>query len=206
MLTNRWTSAVAATIVLVTAGCSARGAAESALTAADEAIASVQDEAAKVLPDSLAALTAAVSAARDQLAAGEFQMALDAAKAVPARVEALKAAMPAAREELTVAWNTLSEAMQRNLGDLKAKLDQYTGKSLPPGATAEQLEAARAGYAAAPEAWNAATAAWQSGDLAGAMGMGLALRGRVSEAMTTVGLVSDETAWGNARPMGPVPQ
>ena len=114
--------------------------------------------------------------------------------------------MSAAREELTVAWNTLSEAMQRNLGDLKAKLDQYPGKRLPPGATAEQLDAARASYAAAPEAWNAAAAAWQSGDLAGAMGMGLALRGRVSEAMTTVGLVSDESAWGNARPMGPVPQ
>jgi len=206
MRTNRWTSAVAATIVLVTAGCSARGAAESALTAADVAIASVQDEAAKVLPDSLAALTAAVSAARDQLAAGEFQAALDAAQAVPARVEDLKAAMPAAREELTVAWNTLSEAMARNLADVGTRLGQYTGRRLPPGATAEQLAAAREVHASAPAAWDEAVAAWQSGDLVGALAKGSVLRARVSEAMTTVGMVSDESAWGNARPMGPVPQ
>ncbi len=197
---------LAATGLLVLASCGARGAAESAITAAEDAVASVQAEASMVAPDRVAELSASLAAAKEAVAAGSFQAALDGVADVPARVAQLQADLPALRDELTTAWTTLGEAMQRNLGDLKAKLDQYTGKRLPPGATAEQLEAARASYAAAPEAWNAATAAWQSGDMAGAMAMGLGLRARVSEAMTTVGLVSDETAWGNARPMGPVPK
>lgn len=188
---------------LVLVACGARGPAEAALTAADEAVASVQAEASKVAPDRLAELQASVAAARQQLEAGEYQAALDAATGIPAQVDELKASLPALVEEMTASWNALSEAMPRNLDAVKAKLDQYRGNRLPPGATAEQLAAARATHEAAPAAWQEAVALWQGGDMAGALTKAMDLKARVSDAMTTVGLVSDESAWGNARPVRP---
>lgn len=200
------TSLFVAVGTLVLAGCGGgEGAAEAALAAADAAIGSVQSEAAMVAPDRLAELTNAAAAAGELIAAGSFAEATTAAGAIPAQVEQLQADLPALREELTQAWETLGIAMLRNLGDVQAKLEEYSGQRLPAGATPEQMEAARATFAAAPEAWTAAESAWKAGDLAGAMNQGLALRARVSEAMTTVGLVSDETAWGNARPVRPTP-
>lgn len=191
--------------LLVLAGCSGEGAAESALAAADAAIGSVQAEAAMVAPDRLAALTTAVATAGELIAAGSFAEATTAAAAIPAQVEQLQADLPGLREELTQEWETLGIAMQRNLEDVQAKLEQYSGGQLPPGATPEQMEAARATHLAVPEAWGSAESAWKAGDLAGAMEQGFALRARVAEAMTTVGLVSDESAWGNARPVRPTP-
>lgn len=192
-------------LLLLAAACgSAQGAAENAIGAAEAAIAGIEADASKVAPTRLAELQAALGTARQALEAGDYAAASENAAGLPGMVEELSAALPALRTELTEAWAALSEAMPRNIEAVSTKLGELDKmRRLPAGLDEAAVGAARDAIALAPGAWAEAKAAFDGGDLAGGMTRANALRESVSQAMAAVGLVSDESAWGNARVITP---
>lgn len=196
------TLAAGLTLSLACAG--AQGNAERAVASADSALAAVGAEVGRVSPEQLDSLSAQVLDARADLANGEYEAAVGRVAGVPARADALLGEVPARTAELTEIWNTLAVAMPRNLSDVEDRLERIarTGR-LPAGATQAAVDEARAIHGAAPAEWAQAMAAWEAGELARGVRLAEELKVRVSQAMVTVGLVADDRAWGNARPITP---
>ncbi|HLG05115.1 MAG TPA: hypothetical protein VI383_03115 [Gemmatimonadales bacterium] len=167
-----------------------------ALAAADSALASLSDEVRGVMPEQVAAVTEAVGMARQSIEAGDYKGGLASLGGIADRVQALADSAPARRAALAAEMNTLSVAMPRNLEVIKAALDR-TARRRPTGLHAQQLEEARATYAAAGGEWTAIRADFDAGKPAEAINRAHDLKARVSLVMLALGLVADERAWSN---------
>ncbi len=194
-------SRVAVLGLLLGASCAgAQGMAEAAITSADQAEAAVGPEVSKVMPDQMNQLTEAIASARASLEAGEYQAALDGVKGVPAEAQRLAAEVPAKTAELTQAWNDLAPAMARNMAAVQSKIDEATRtRRMPRGMDAAGLENLKSSMSSMAAEWSTASTAFQSGNLAQAMAKATELKAMVSQAMASMGMVSDERAWGNAQ-------
>jgi hypothetical protein len=190
---------LAALALLLAAACSgAKGKAQTAITAAEQAVAAVPADAAKVIPDELAALNTSLQSAKDQLANSDYEAAIGTANDAVAKAGELITSLPAKKAALSATLDTLAVAMPRNLGAIKAKLDQLgRSRQLPRGIDAQQVQAAKDTYTAASEEWAAVMADYRAGDLGKAMAAAVSLKTRVSQSLQALGLVSDERAWSN---------
>jgi len=190
---------LAALALLLAAACSgAKGKAQSAITAAEQATAAVPADAAKVVPDELAALNTSLQSAKDQLANGDYEAAIGAANDVVAKAGELTASLPGKTAAMSATLDTLAVAIPRNLEAIKTKLDQLgRSRQLPRGIDAQQVQAAKDTYAAATQEWPLVMADYRAGEIGKAVAAALALKGRVSQSLQALGLVSDERAWSN---------
>jgi hypothetical protein len=201
---ERYAGLVTVVLVLAAACAGGRGAAERAIAEADSAIAAVEPEASKVAPDQLKTLQDAVASGRASLEANDYEAAVAAVQDVPARAQELAAQVPAKRAELTASWDTLNAAMARNLDSVDARLDRAgRTRRYPPGLNAAAVDSLKQVIASARQQRAEAETMAQTGDLAQALAKGLEIKGRVSQAMAAVGMVSDERAWGNLRVITP---
>jgi len=152
----------------------------------------------KGLPLEGGRLTAAITAARDTAAKGDYAAALSAVAEIPVQAKDLAAGLPAKAAQLTAELDTLGFAMTKNLAAVQAKLDEFTKtRRMPKGLDAAKVTSLKETVASATSEWSAAVADIKNGDLASALGKGTVLRVKVSEAMTAVGLSGDEGAWHN---------
>ena len=196
-----------ALLALVATGCGgAKSSAQTAVTAAELAVSGAGPDVENVLPERLKALQAAAASAREAFDRKEYQAAAAAAKDIPARVKELADALPQERTALNEEWRTMSMVMPANLDSVRVRLDKLgKSKRLPAGMDATKVDAARQTYEAAMQEWPVITAAFNGGKLADALARASALRVRVSDAMTSVGMTADDKAWGNlqVRPVAP---
>ena len=185
-------------VLLLGACAGAKRRAESDIATAERALAALPADAPKVVPDELGPLTEAVNQGKDQLAKGDFAAASASVQEVPAKAKLLGDSLPAKKAALVALMDTLGVAMPRNLAAIKARLDTIAmAKRLPRGLDEQELQEAKDTYVAAGAEWAEILKAFQSGELASAMGRALSLKNRVSHSLMALGLVSDERAWSN---------
>lgn len=189
----------ASAILLIGTGCSgAKGKAEAAIAAAEQAVTAIGPDGMKVLPLEVGRLTAAITAAKDTAAKGDYAAALSAVAEIPAQAKDLAAGLPAKAAALTAELDTLGFAMTKNIAAVQAKLDEFAmTRRMPKGLDAAKVTGLQETLASATSDWAGAMADIKNGDLASALGKGTVLRVKVSEAMTAVGLSGDEGAWHN---------
>jgi hypothetical protein len=137
---------VLASLGLLAVACNRRPA-EDALAVADQALATARPELERYAPDQLDSLAASARQARALLDGGHYTDALKTAMGLPSRIQAALAVAAAKREQLLAAWADISAR-------LPAKLDGL---------------AARADVASLSRGWTEATAAFQEGDVPGAV-------------------------------------
>lgn len=194
MAITRWISLAA---VGTLAGCAGR-AAENAVDRAEQAVAAVRQEGERVRPDVLRALEDDLAAARRAINAEDYATAKTMAATIPERAAEFGRSLAEQRATLESDWAILRGAMDANLDSLRSRLDRFAaGTPLPAGVTRAGLPAARAVLDSALAVWAGIQGEFEAGQLAVAMAKAVALRVRVSEAMTAVGLAADDRAWGN---------
>jgi hypothetical protein len=188
---KRWSSVLAVLVVVaVAAGCASQKApAQAALTASEQAFAAVKGEATKYLPNEVGGVEQALAAAKSSFDKGDYQAALTAAQALPARIGALSTAVAAKKAELTTTWTALSAALPQVVQVIQSRVDILSkSKKLPAGMDAATFDAAKSGLATVTQAWGEATAAANSGDLAGAVAKANTVKTKAGEILGALGM------------------
>lgn len=170
-------------------GCSGKEAASAALATAQTAFDAVKGPAANVLPEETAKLNDAFVAAKSNLEAGKFKEAMEAAKALPAQVQQLADAAAKKKEELTTSWNSVSTELPGAIATVQTKVDELSkAKRLPAGLDTAKLSGIKASLAEVTQMWSDAQAAFQTGNLAGALAKVGTLKPALASAMTALGI------------------
>lgn len=170
------------------AGCSQQDSAQTAIDAAEKALAAVHEQAQKYIPNRYAELKGELDAARRDFDDEQYLRAIDQVKDIPAKARVLAEAAAAAREtlaaQLTVEWTRLTGALPDKLSALEARLAEL-GKAnrLPKGVTRDTLGRFEAGAGVARSAWNEASAAFDAGNLEGAVARALESESLTNELM-----------------------
>jgi hypothetical protein len=155
-------------VVVLLAACNGaqKEATEAALNAAQTAITTVQGEAAKYVPDQLKETQDAMQSAREALAKGDYDGALNGARNASSKAKELAAASAAKKDELSKRWASFRETIPKSLEEAKRRLDAYShGARLPAGLEKEMLPDARAQYDQLKQGWSDAVASFQQGNL-----------------------------------------
>ena len=164
-LTKGAAALAVASLALFASACN-KGPAEAALNVADQALTAAKPEIERYVPEELSALTSAAQAARAELEKGNYTEALKAAQRLPAKIDAAVAAATEKKAQLTAAWTALSASLPGLVQSITEKVTTLAAaKSLPKGMTREMLASAQTDLGAVTEAWTAATAAFQGGDV-----------------------------------------
>jgi hypothetical protein len=158
-----------ATLGLLVVACN-RGPAEDALAVADQALAAARPELERYAPGELDKLGAAARQVRAQLDRGQCTEALKAAMALPSRIQVAVAVAAAKKEQLLAAWDELSARLPRTLEGLAARTaDLEAARKVPRGLDEAGFAAAKADVASLSRTWTEATAAFERGDVPGAV-------------------------------------
>lgn len=152
--------AVVALLIIVAAACSngEKISAQAAITTAQTMFAPVKAAAEKYVPEQTAAVEASINAAQTAYNNGDYSGALNASKALPGQITDLATAAKAKKDEFTKQWNDLSSSLPPLLSSVGTKVSQLAAAHKLPAATNDQ-------YTSAKSLWDAATAAFTSGDL-----------------------------------------
>jgi len=174
--------------IALAAGCSQQKPAEQALAAAEQALADVSELSLKYAPGEYAEVKAELDAARKLLQEQKYSEALAAARGIPEKAKAVgeqaTAALETLRVELESQWPAYADSLPGQLAALEARVKELSeAKKLPDGVDAKDLRAASDALPYATKAWADAQAAFEQGDLEGAVS-----RARAVEMLTTQGL------------------
>ena len=175
---------------LFLAGCSGnKSAATMAVNAAQESFDAVKGEAVQYVPDQARGVEDAIQSAKDSLAKGDYDAALNLAKPIPDRVKELPAAIAAKKTEMTAGFQEMSGGLPKMLAVVKSRLDILSAsKGLPANLDQAKLEGAKSGYETAAKAWAEAQSAFSSGNVADAMAKATIAKDNAVEVMTTLGM------------------
>ena len=180
------------TLLLVGCGSAAqKEATEAAVTAAQSAIAGIQSDAGRYVPDQLNAAQAEIQQAQAALAKNDYGAAVDYARSAIDKAKSLNAASNQKRDELLKNWTGVSQTFPKSLEAVKWRIWAFShGGKLPAGMDSSTLEASKAQYAALKDAWAAAVATYQRGELASASEQALSLRDQLRRLMESLGMKS----------------
>jgi hypothetical protein len=147
-------------LLIVTAACGngEKVSAQAAISAAQTAFGPVKSLSEKYVPEQTAAVEASINSAQTAYNNGDYSGALTSAKALPGQITDLATAAKAKKDEFTKQWNDLSSSLPPLLSSVSAKVSQLSAAHKLPAATNDQ-------YTSAKSLWDAATAAFSSGDL-----------------------------------------
>jgi len=193
------------TLVLLT-GCllavacgQAKKAAEAAVKTAEDAVNAAGPDVAKYAADQWKAVTDSLAAAKDSLARGDYKAALAGANDVTQKVKDAAAAAAAKKDELTKAWNDMSTGLPKMVDAIKSRVDTLSAsKKLPKEIDKAKFEEAKSGLAAATQAWNEATDAFKSGNLADAIAKANSVKDKAAQIMQSLGMTPPAAAGGAA--------
>jgi len=160
---------VSVAVLLAACNGAQKDATEAALDATQTAITAVQGEAAKYVPDQLKETQDAMQSARNALAKGDYEGALNGAQNAANMAKELATAAAAKKGELRKDRVSYSETFPKSLEEAKRRLDAYShGARLPEGLEKEMLPDARVQYDQLKQGWSDASASFQRGNLADA--------------------------------------
>lgn len=189
-----WITAGIATL-LVSACSSQKEPAEQAINKIDNTMAMIHDSAAKYSPDALPGVEAQVAAIKQTYAKGDYAGVLAQAPAVNTAVSNLRsdagqkqAAADAEQAKVKQQWRTLSIEVPKMVAGLHAQVDSYTGKAVPKGLTKASFATVKDGVASLDGMWKDADDTMSSGDYAGAVTKGQAVKDKATELMHTLGM------------------
>jgi hypothetical protein len=166
-----------------------KGPAEAALKAVDQALAAARPEIQKYVPEELASLEAAAQAARAELEKGNYTEALKGAQDLPEKIQAAADAAAEKKAQLTTTWTSLAAGLPGLVRSITEKVTALAAaRSLPKGMTRDLLESARADLGSVSEAWTAATAAFEGGDIPRAVQTAEDVKARAEALAGTLGL------------------
>ena len=181
-------------LAALAAGCSQKDSAQTAIDAGETALAAVHEEAQKYIPRQYAELKAELDTARTYLHEEKYLRAIDEVKDIPAKARVLSAAATAARETLAasiaVDWTRLQAELPDKLTALDGRLTEL-GKAhrLPAGLSREALARIGSEAGVARRAWDEGSAAYQAGNLEGAVARALESATLAGELMVELGMV-----------------
>jgi hypothetical protein len=174
--------------VALATGCSQQKPAEQAVAAAEQALADISEMSLKYAPGEYGEVKAELDAARKLLQEQKYGDALAAARGIPDKAKAVAGQAAAAQEklraELEAQWPAYADSLPGQLAALEARVKELSeANRLPEGIEAKDLRAASDALPYATKAWADAQAAFEQGDLEGAVS-----RAKAVEMLTTQGL------------------
>ncbi len=175
------------------AGCGPnKGAAQMAITAAQTAYDAAKDQAMMIVPQQALGIQAMIAGARASMDKGEFKAAIDSANVVPARVKEMMDGLAAKTAEMQAEWEKMKEFPQALVALNEQVVKLAKAKQLPPGIDAAKVEAAKAALGTITQNWTEAQAAYQGGNLAGAMSKAGMAKQAAVEAMNSLSMAIPE--------------
>jgi chromosome segregation ATPase len=189
-------SVIVVAAMLMCACSSQKDPAQQAVAAADDRLSSIHDEAAKYAPDALQAVEAQVAALKQSLAKGNYEEVLAAVPTVKAAIASLKqqadekqSAADAALAQVKQQWRTLSAEVPKMVSDIKAQVDSVSSsKRLPKGLNKASFESVKTDSASLDSMWTDANNTVTSGDYAGAVSKGQAVKDKAAALMQSLGM------------------
>ena len=124
----------------------------------------------EVRPDQAKEIDAALAAAKDAMAKGDYAAVIQGTTALPARIAEVQKAVADKKTEWITAWKTLDSTLGTAIVAVHGKVDELLkAKKLPAGVDKAAVEAGKAGVATAEQAYTDAKQAFQGGDYAEAL-------------------------------------
>ncbi|MGQ0384560.1 MAG: hypothetical protein ACT4UP_07780 [Gammaproteobacteria bacterium] len=182
-----------AALLAAVAGCSQKDPAQEAIAAAENALAAVYEDAQKYVPERYAEVKGNLEKARAAFNEERYADAIAAVKEVPAQAEQLAKEAVEAKQQAIAAlngdWVRLSGSLPGLLGGIGSRLGEL-GKMrrLPKGIDKQLLEEANAAFGSAETAWDEASAAFNAGDLEGAVGKARDVETMAQDLLTRLGM------------------
>lgn len=191
----KWLS-VSAAALLMLACSNQRVPAEDAIAKIDGALSAIHDTAQKYSPDGLQSVEAQVTSLKQQFAKGDYNAVLTSAPSVTAAIGKLKedvntksAEADAQLAKVKQEWRNLTYEVPKLVADLHTKVDSLASShSLPKGVTKSGLATAKDGVASLDQMWTDANNTVSTGDYAGAVTKGQAVKDKATELMHTLGM------------------
>jgi hypothetical protein len=186
-------AALAALLAAAVAGCSQKDPAQEAITAAENALAAVYEDAQKYVPERYAEVKGRLEQARAAFNEERYADAITAVKDVPLQAEELAKEAVEAKQKAIAAlnadWVRLSGSLPGLMDGIGARLGEL-GKMrrLPKGMDRQLLDEANAAFGSAQSAWDEAGAAFNAGDLEGAVGKARDVEGMAQDLVTRLGM------------------
>lgn len=195
MKRSNWLAAGFAAMLMLACS-SQKDPAQQAITKIDNTMDAIHDNAAKYAPDTLKAVESQVSAIKQSFAKGDYSGVLAAAPAVTAAIVSLRQDAQAKASEADAAlaqvkqqWRTLSAEVPKLVAGLHAQVDSLSSaRSLPKGVTKSSFASAKDGVASLDTMWTDANSTLSSGDYAGAVTKGQAVKDKATELMHALGM------------------
>lgn len=195
----RMTLVLLAGCLLVVACGQEKKAAEAAVKTAEDAVNAAGPDVAKYAADQWKSVTDSLAAAKDSLAKGDYKAALAGASEITQKLKDAAAAASAKKDELTKAWNDMSTGLPKMVDAIKSRVDILSAsKKLPKELDKAKLEDAKSGLAAATQAWNEASDAFKSGNIADAVAKANSVKDRATQIMQSLGMAPPAAAGGAA--------
>lgn len=190
--------ALTAAALLVVGCANQKDPALKAVADAEAALSAVKDDAAKYVPGDLAAAETSLSGLKDSAAKGDYKAVLAGAPAVMTQLGSLKDAAAAKKTEMDAAiekakgdWTALAKDVPAMVGALSSRLDILgKAKKLPAGLDAAKVTAAKTGLDGIKATWDAATAAFASGNVLDAVSKANEVKTKGAEIMASLGMTA----------------
>jgi hypothetical protein len=195
MKMSLWLAAGTAAM-LVLACSSQKQPAQETLNRMQNTMDSIHDAAAKYAPDTLKSVQDQVNSVRQSFDKGDYAAVLAAAPTVNAAIVGLRkdanekqAAADAEIAKVKQEWRNLTYEVPKMIADLHTQVDTLSsGRGLPRGVTKSAVAAAKDGVAGLDSQWTEANTAVSSGDYAGAVTKGQAVKDKAAEMMKSLGM------------------
>lgn len=163
--------------------------AEAALNAVQAAFDAANVDAAAYVPDQVKGVEDSLAAAKATLADGDYAKVMTDAKALSQKVTLLTEAANAKKAELTTNWGQLSAGLPETVASIRTRMESLSAaRRLPAGVTAEAVAGAKTSLDSLGTMWTEATTAFGSGNLVAAVGKAQAVKAKVVEVMTGLGM------------------
>ena len=190
-----WITAGVATL-LVSACSSQKEPAAKAIEKIDNTMSMIHDSAAKYSSDTLPGVEAQVKGIKETYSKGDYAGVLTQAPAVNTAVSTLRAdasqkqaAAEAEQAKVKQQWRTLSAEVPKLVAGLHTQVDSLSGgKSLPKGVTKASFATVKDGVTSLDAMWSDANNTVSTGDYAGAVTKGQAVKDKATELMHTLGM------------------
>lgn len=178
----------------VSVGCATQKApAELAAKSLNDAVAAAKPEVEKFAVEQWAPINDGVASVQKKLTDGDYAGVLADVPALTTRLSAATQTAAAKKAELTKSWAD-SATMPAMVGQVTAKLTELSAmRRLPAGIDKAKLDDAKASLGAVNKLWADASAASQSGDLAGAVAKANEVKPMVTSLMNTLGIITPAT-------------
>jgi hypothetical protein len=195
MKRSNWLAASAAAMLMLACS-SQKDPADQAIAKIDASLEAIHDTAAKYAPDTLKSVEAQVAALKQSYVKGDYAGALAAAPAVTTAIKALRedaqtkaSEADAALAKVKQQWRTLTYEVPKLVADLHTQVDTLSkGRGLPKGVTKASFASAKDGVASLDTMWTDANSTVSSGDYAGAVTKGQAVKDKATELMHALGM------------------